>query len=303
MPPYRASKWDVALSATKFDKRSNPAINWGMLSLEIDPRTYPSQGRCIFCLAPYPLTPPNTSTEEHVIPRALCCVGEIKIEDGSCTVCNAYANKRYEAKALATDFNVARILLDMKRRNRGKNKKPLVLPTVAVGDHMRNGDEAAFNLELTKEQYPNLFNLVMFEPAGKQLGVEKGSGFSRLRMVAVIMPRKKGEVRDVTIPQTHNHTTFCLTIAKIAYCYAAAELKLDGFNGDEMRSLLKGERDDVFNFVGGPLIEQRYEETKRLHTLKLIWRGDLLVVAVRLFAFSGMMPYEVVVGRKLAANN
>lgn len=85
-----------------------------------------------------------------------------------------------------------------------------------------------------------------------------------------------------------------LTIAKIAYCYAVLRLGINGFIGDEMRSLLKGKRNDVFNFVGnGARKEKVYPH---LHEFEIKEINGFCVVNVWLFSSTCLDVYEVVVG-------
>jgi hypothetical protein len=93
-----------------------------------------------------------------------------------------------------------------------------------------------------------------------------------------------------------------MTIAKIGYCFAVAELSLDGFQGDKIRDLLAGRRDDVYNFVGGVSVPETLTN-RHLHGLYLRRRGDWWTVLVHLFASCSAdqskpsAPYEVVVGK------
>jgi hypothetical protein len=94
---------------------------------------------------------------------------------------------------------------------------------------------------------------------------------------------------------------FATTIAKIGYCYAVAEKGFEAFDGNEIRDLLAGLRDDVYNFVGNPIETERLA-TNHLHGLYFRQRGEWLTVFVHLFASchgaDGLaVPYEVVVGR------
>ena len=237
-------------------------------------------------------------TEEHIIPYALSGMGEMTIDDGSCTTCNKFANERFENFAFKADFNTARILLDLKRRNRGKkSRKPLRLPPVATGDLVDSLDEVAFDTELSRDEYPNLITLTMFPPAGKLLGVQRTGDLTSVQLMAFNLGPKQHAVQNVTTNKLRDHTAFSLTIAKMAYSFAVAECGLNGFDGDEIRALLKCQRDDVYNFVGGILKSQHF--TKRyLHNLYIRDRDGLLTVIVHLFASCGMMPYEVVVGHR-----
>jgi hypothetical protein len=86
-------------------------------------------------------------------------------------------------------------------------------------------------------------------------------------------------------------------LAKMGYCFAMAERSRDGFNGDEIRELLSGDRDDVFNFVGGSVNEERLT-ARHLHYLACRERKSLLTVIVHLFSSYDAPPYEIVVGAK-----
>jgi hypothetical protein len=260
-------------------------------SREITPRRYKGAGKCIFCFR----SPPEVRlTDEHVIPFAICGVGEILIEDGSCEECNRFANEKYEAIAIANDLNVARILLELKRRRRGKKSKPLMLPPVALGDI--TVENKNFDIQLEKEEYPNVLLLVTFEPAGLLVGVDRGSDLSKIRIVFVNLGQKDRTVQGVTCSHPHVQGPFALLIAKIAYCYAVAEVGLDGFNGDEIRDLLRLKREDIYNFVGC-MADNMHLSSRHLHSLYFRKRGEYLTVIVHIFASYKIPPYEVVVGR------
>jgi hypothetical protein len=255
---------------------------------------YPSQGRCIFCLEEASRT---KMTDEHVIPYALSGTGEMIIDGGSCDACNKFANVHFESSAFKTAFKTARILLELKRNRRKRNMKPLKLPPVAAGDLVDGLDEVAFNIELSREEYPNLITLTMFPLAGKLLGVRRTGDLTSVEPMTFNLGPKQHAVQNVTTREPYDHTAFSLTIAKMAYSFAVAECGLSGFDGDEIRALLKCERKDVYNFVGGILKPQHF--TKRyLHNLYIHDRDGLLTVIVHLFASCGMAPYEVVVGRR-----
>lgn len=263
------------------------------ISLEISPRTYPSQGRCIFCLkTPDELTP-EALTDEHIIPFAISGIGEVKIRGGTCGSCNREANERYEKSAMATDLKTPRILLDLKRR---KKKKPLVIPPVALGNALENG-EPDFSVELSAEEYPNLISLTMFEVAGKLAGINRGGNLTSIRLMTFYIGPKPKQVMNITLREMRNHTAFSLTLAKIAYTYAVARIGVDHFDGDEIRALLRGCRTDTYNFVGGLSIPQEFSR-RHLHGLYIKDRGEILSVVVHLFASCKMQPYEIVVGKR-----
>jgi len=262
-----------------------------MISLEVSAKKYPPLGQCIFCGR----TPPEVKlTEEHIIPYGISGVGELSIISGSCMECNADANRRFEGPALASDFKIARILLELKRRRRGKKGLPLSLPMVSAGNQTMQSD-AEFDIMLSRDEYPNLIFFIYFEPPGMLVGIDRGSDLKNFRISNFYLGRKSKEVSDVTMREPHNHTAFSLTIAKIAYCYAVARLGLDAFDRGPLLDLISGRRDDVYNFVGGISINESLSD-RHLHSLYIRERGKYLSVIVHLFASCKMEPYEVVVG-------
>ena len=254
-------------------------------------KIYKSTGYCIFCMQSFPM---DQMTDEHVIPHFLSGEGEIYFKKSSCSKCNALCNERFEQSASNTDFLVPRLLLDLKRRNRKVAKK---LPSCSLypeGD-MRYDD---YNVTLPREEYPDVFSLMVFEPPGKVSKVDRGCDLSSLRLCVIHLDRgKKLPSPSVAMRHAHDHTAFSLTLAKIAYCYAVAELGIHGFDGHEIREILSGARKDVYNFVGGVATPEIL--TKRhFHKLYFRERGDWLTVIVHLFASCGGPPYEVVVGKR-----
>ena len=57
-------------------------------------------------------------------------------------------------------------------------------------------------------------------------------------------------------------------LAKIGYCYAVAEKGFEAFDGDDIRTLLAGKRDDVYNFIGN-VAEPEKLANHHLHGLYL----------------------------------
>ena len=249
-------------------------------------REYNGDGRCIFCLMPYP---PEGLTLEHIIPRGLN--GTWHFRKASCRACQSHCNHTFENPALNADLYVPRLLLGLRRRS----KDPRYLPKVAFGDHTLTADDEVFIHQLATGNYPPAFHINMLEPAGRLVGIERGGDLPGVRLaLCTLDPRKR--VFGATTRHRFDHTAFALTLGKIGYCFACAHWGLDGFNGLEMRQLLCGERQDAYNFVGGT-IECGTPFTKRwLHNLYVREREELATVIVHLFASFGLPPYEVVVG-------
>jgi HNH endonuclease len=266
-----------------------------MRSLAMRQHTYPSSGRCVFCRAELP---PDALTDEHIIPLSLN--GSLVIRKGTCEPCRKRSNEKYEWAALDNDLLAPRRLLALRRR-RGRNKKaPTALPSVTLGDATMDRD-AKFEVELTTEQYPNYFSLILFPPAGLLVGIDRGSEIKELRLQIFDLGNRSGRVTNVTKREPYINGPFALMLSKMAYCFAVAELGLDGFDGDKIRDLLAGRRDDVYNFVGAVQVPERLTN-RHLHGLYFRNRGKWLTVLVHLFAScvaderQPAIPYEVVVG-------
>jgi hypothetical protein len=213
------------------------------------------------------------------------------IQHAVCEKCRSYTNQTFENPALQTSFLVPRLQLELRRRKKSKKK---ALPPMAAGNRVMGGGEELFVMEREVAQYPPIFEMVFPEVAGKLAGIDRGGGLNNFRIAIANIGIRPGATGGTT-RHPHDHTAFSKTLAKIAYCFACAEEKsLNGF--DEIRELICGKRDDVYNFVGCSL--QKEQLTNRyLHGLYLRTRGDKQTVLVHLFASCGMQPYEVVVGK------
>ena len=150
-------------------------------------------------------------------------------------------------------------------------------------------------MRLTPEEYPNIIQLSVLEPAGKLVGVDRGGDLKSFRIAIVNLGPSPKQRSNVTTRESRHHTSFALLLAKIGYSYAVAELGIGAFDGSEIRDLLKDRRQDSYNFVGGMSRKEHYAE-RHLHALYVKRRGAMVTVVVHLFASLGMVPYEVVVG-------
>jgi hypothetical protein len=138
-------------------------------------------------------------------------------------------------------IRVARRLLELKRRK----KKPLIMPPVWRGNVAgMTSVDGLERLQLEPGQYPPVFSMVIFQPAGKLLGIDRNvvrEGQIRVWFRNIAKSNQQ-PIGDVTVRHVFDHAAFARMLAKIAYCYAIAELGLDGFNGEEIRQLLCGDR-------------------------------------------------------------
>lgn len=258
---------------------------------------YRSLGRCIYCLCSeeHALGKHKDGlTEEHIIPLALS--GTLIFEHAVCDTCKTLTGKP-EQRALNAELLVPRLLLELKRR-RADKKPPKSLPRAAWGNHLLSEGIGAFRVELTAAQYPPVFQLLMFPVAGLLAGEDRvDPSLHGIQLVTCDLGiRPRASYPAVTTRTKFGHTDYCYLLAKIAYSFAAAEVGVAAFDGEGIRSLLLGRRDDVFNWVGG-LSRPEPPHRSALHHLCLRKRGEWLTVLVNLFASAGVPPYEIVVGR------
>lgn len=253
----------------------------------MSPKHYAWDGPCMLCLKNV------TLSEEHIIPLALS--GEL-IVFGTCAPCNNDANKRYENIALQNDLLVPRLLLKLNRR-RAKKKGEKELPM--VGRPAKQFGDEVFDLRLGHASYPKVLEWVILRPPGFLTGrLDSNGGLDALSIQYIRLTMENNKEQLVT-HHAHSHTAFGLSIAKMAYCFAAAELGLDAFDGEGIRALLSEQRDDLYSFVGSPARWVIPISRAELHRMSYKNVRGLLVVSVNLFASYGACPYDVVVGKDL----
>jgi hypothetical protein len=222
-------------------------------------------------------------TNEHIVPLTLS--GDWVIVDGACVPCAGRSNKLYEGEALQSDMiRVPRAILELKRRN-AKKKGPIELPPIFPhGTAGQTSVDVSEHREVKAADYPPVFAMLVLEPAAMLGAVYKPRikpDRSKLRVwfryIANGNPTKSFISDEINFPGKYDSDrpvilsvdytqpngirgsirqrlsvkAFALMLAKIGYCFAVADRGRDGFDGDEIRELLRGDREDVFNFVGG----------------------------------------------------
>lgn len=267
-----------------------------MRTLKMQKHTYrPGDGVCVFCMNSFQL---SALTDEHIIPEAIH--GGLVIEKAACRPCAQYSNSAYENKALNGDLKLARVLLELRgKRGTAAPRDIRHLPPVFPGDATMGvaGDRL---LDFPVEVYPRFFNLILFAPPGLLVGMDRGGN---LTVSALQFFNVGGSgLTGVTVQQDFTNGPFALMLAKIAYCYAIAERGSGAFDGEPIRALLRGERGDVYNFVGN-VEKAEHVSTRSLHGLYFRERGEWTTVLISLFAslsddVSKARPYEVVVGKR-----
>jgi hypothetical protein len=185
--------------------------------------------------------------------------------------------------------------LELKRR---KKKEPLAMPPVWPGETAGLASVKGIDrMYLEADVYPPIFTMVQLQPAGKLVGIDRDvvrEQKIRIWFRNIAKPNQR-IAENISIRQVFDHAAFARMLVKIGYCFAVAERGVDGFDGSDVRQLLCGERDDIYNFVGGSVGGERLTD-RYLHHLAFRQRGDFCTVIVHLFSSYGAPPYEVVVG-------
>ncbi len=267
---------------------------------------------CLYCLQNY--NPNRRPTNEHIVPSFVG--GKVVIKNGACEACARLSNSLYETPVAATTF------LAFRRWSGLAKPKARGVPPMARGNAIR-GPEAAFCIPATPITRPAIFSQIILPPPlfwdGRQNSVQNYRheslrcgliNFTEVdqRFQASMwfeMNRKKrpigivntySETLDVTVRDLHDMRGIHLMHAKIAYCYAVAEVGLNRFRHNGIRDLLKGKRIDMATFVGGYTGDVNSLPKDSPHLVHLGERLGHLYAVVHLFAPHQGQPYEVVLG-------
>jgi len=262
-----------------------------MKPFELEPfRDFVSFGKCVFCLESYIA---DLLTDEHIIPRSLN--GTLVIRKATCACCQKTVNETFEQKTLNTVFLVPRLLLELRRRKREKKKLPAVWPG-------RTSDKQTVNppsIQLELDQYPPLMYLMEVEPPGNLLSIDRsGDPSRRIRFWFYNFGSSSATAQGISTRAEYPHGAVAKTYIKVAYCYAVSQLGLEGFDSSEIRDVLRGRRDDLYNFFGGALPNQLLP-TRFLHRLEVRRHGEFYTVLVCLFGALNAPVFEVVVGKEI----
>jgi hypothetical protein len=272
------------VSGTAYSKKFEPTR-----SITLPEKQYKSFGECIFCSTTKDLT------REHVVPEALSGAGQMFIIKGSCKSCNKYANEKYENTALQNDFLPVRVMLGL-RRKKQKTSTPKKMPKVSYTG-IGLGAEG-FDVQLEPDEYPDIARFVMHAPAGRLTGEDKSDGSTALQPILMRLGRPaKHRFSRVATRESSVLGAPEMLVAKMAYCYAIAEKGLHFADLTDLRDLLTGKRNDVFNFVGKPLNNERFFSSD-LHAFNFYDRELYITLVVTLFASFGGVNYEVVLAPK-----
>lgn len=260
---------------------------------------YPSIDLCIYCLKKSKeLSAKGIKlTDEHIIPFSLN--GEYIFLNASCEKCSKIINDSFEQRNLKTTLLTIRNILGLKRRK--KKEPPLTYP-IAANEGANIND--VYDLYLPPKEFPPLFPMPHFPKAGLLSGTEYGEGIPQFRFQMVELQSFKAwamkhGINKVGVRLPIAPYEVSAFLAKIAYSFAVAELGIDAFDGNQIRDVILGERKDINNFTGEPILKRSNLTKRYLHNLYIKKEGEYCTVLVHLFAPYGISPYQVVVGKYL----
>jgi hypothetical protein len=253
---------------------------------------YDAVGRCVYC---WSTSPPLT--REHIMPRGLR--GRDFLPDASCEACRLITGEfdGFEGKVLQSSM-MWPLRVHMGIRNR-KHRRRTTVPVRAI-----EADGSRYKKEIDPAELPIRALLPIFDRPGLLLDKAHGETASPTRLeLSIIGDGEKlktpsemmrhGIVADLPV------SSFVRMIAKIAHCFAVGNYGLEGFI-PLLPNVVLGQDDDPYHYVGCAL-DQVPEPSPELHWMTIEEIDDgmfpLIIVRIRLFAFSGSPIYEVVAGK------
>lgn len=253
---------------------------------------YQWHGDCIMCLDPNQ----KELTIEHIIPAAIG--GTLRFRSAVCSDCAKAQNKLFENHTLNHDLLPARHLLQLRKRPPGRQFGGFARRVPGAVDE----DGQGVYETISPDEYPSMLHFLLLEPPGKLRGIDVPdlTGFRLgFRNLTGLVPKHGIDGQEYRMDAPMVSGAFPMSIAKMGYCYAVAERGLTSFNGEEIRDLLQGRREDIMNFVGGDGDPpNKVPRGLPLHSISLhVHPGQMLVARITLFSSYGLPSYLVVVGR------
>jgi len=254
-------------------------------------KVYQPAGVCIYCG-----TSDGKLSKEHVIPFGLA--GTWILPAASCSEC-AKITSEVERFCLRPMLGPFRIRLNLPTRRPNDRPDHLRLEYIRV-------DGSREQTSIPASEFPVSCIGFRFPAPGILRGVLPSDDFDGELVVRQVMeevrPHIKPEGQRVK-PGTINILQFARMLAKIGHSYAVAELGLGAFE-PMLPALILGKPASASHLVGGDASGPVPESESCLHHVFLqncVSSGtEYVLAAIRLFAFVGMPPYHVVVGRKKA---
>ncbi len=269
---------------------------------DIQGKTYPGFGRCIYCGCDGGSA---GLRDEHIIPYSLG--GNAVIEKASCRDCEA---KTSYIDGFLANAVFGRYRVQAKVQTRRPKDRPKTFNTLV------NVDGTVETLTIPVDDHPAILQMPNLLPPDALRGRQPELGFTAPAMF--IYHHVPPDIRDrlnlapeadvaFGLDTRLNLIPFARAMAKIGYCHAVAVRGLDGVRPLAVPSLILGDYACASYFVGGDGRDPPPPPSPKgqRHRIQIMdtsaGRLRLITVAIRLFADSGTpdhgMPiYHVVVG-------
>jgi hypothetical protein len=251
----------------------------------LEGQSYGPVGKCIYCGST------NNLSREHIVPVGLS--GTAVLLAASCDAC-ARVTGKVERALLRGSMWPVRVLRQLRSR------RPREAPKTESLEVERHGKLE--KLQIALEEYPVLLPLPIFEMPAELGGPPTPHGVLVKGLHTISFGPRPGEVMQrlgatrVRLTRSDQPGESDRLVAKIAYCYAIAQLGSDAFERVFVLNGILGRQDDIGRWVGtwrdvaGPY-------PGLLHRLSLQQTGEAVLVEVQLFADSETPSYIVVVGQ------
>lgn len=251
---------------------------------QMDGRTYPPVGRCIYCGST------DTLTDEHIIPLALNGTGILP--KSSCVAC-AKITGAFEQRVLRGALWPLRLATKMKSRSKHKDAPRSRSIQITNSAGANSTKEVGFGETPFTVTFP-----ILCKPDKDYVkGVQFQGGIAYTIGGSVDDLPAKHQAVSVSWSETVEPVAFALMVAKIAYATAIAQGAVLIGRPYVIPALL-GEIDDIGRWV---ITLPKPFETRHEHLHRVNFIGspepDLLVAEVQLWSNYGTPHYGVILGR------
>lgn len=256
-------------------------------------------GRCIYCGATG-----KKLTDEHIIAYGLNA--NSVLPEASCEACNDIT-KRIEGRVMRGFARQMRVALGFQTR------RPREVPTAFPLGVVRDGREEIINVPLGDHFV--VLPMPLFKPPAyldntvfkKNRDYREGIELTAVEAVWFSDPeqiRQRHRAERIFVIHQLDHIAFAQMLAKIAYCLVVAEQGLDAIDEVYVLPAIRGERNDIGQWVGSSegvlAAAPNAQHTTQVQTYK--WAdpnrdGGFIIALLQLFSHVPSPGYMVIVGR------
>ncbi len=262
-------------------------------------KNYKPVGRCIYCGAA-----DKELTDEHIIAYGLNA--NSVLPKASCKDCNKLTN-RIEGRVLRGFTWQMRTALGFQTR------RPNQVPTTFPLGIVRGGKEEIIDVPI-KDHLIVLPMPLFKQPAyldnhifKKNRDYKESIALAAIEAVWFADPeeiKQRHNAERIFVPHLLDHISFAQMLGKIAYCLAVAELGLDAIDEAYVLPAIRGERNDIGQWVGSSDDVLGAAENIQHTTQVLTYKSPdpnnpdgVIIALLRLFSYIPSPGYIVIVGR------